>query len=179
MIPRLLLATAALAALPAAPPNADLAQVQSVYILPMSGGMHQHLTNHLVKLGLFQVVADPQRADTILTDRLGGPFEQQLAEWDAEAARKAAPPPAELKPPKENGKAEPPPSDQPPPLELASRQMTSAISRGKGTLFLVDRRSRRVIWSTYKKAKAPTPDELDRSASRVADQLKNDWGGKK
>ena len=51
--------------------NADLSQVQSVYVMPMSGGLHQHLTNRLIKLGLFQIVADPLRADSVLTDRLG------------------------------------------------------------------------------------------------------------
>jgi len=168
---RALLFLAAAGAAWAAPPNADLASVQSVYILPMSNGMHQHLTNHLIKLGMFQVVADPLRADSILTDRLGAAFEQQLSDWDAEAARKAAPPKTDAK--KDEGTGE----NQP--LELASRVTTSAISRGKGTLFLVDRASRRVLWSTYKKPKATMPDDLDKLAGRVAGQLQQDSGKKR
>jgi hypothetical protein len=165
----------ALAAL-AAPPHADLQSVQSVYILPMSNGMHQHLTNHLVRLGMFQVVADPLRADAVLTDRLGGSFEQQLADWDAEAARKAAPPPSkDAKDPKDAKAGDT--ANQP--LELASRQMTSAISRGKGTLFLVDRNSRRVLWSTFQKPKALMPGDLDKLAARVADQMREDSGKKR
>jgi hypothetical protein len=158
----------------AAQSNADLAQVQSVYILPMSGGMHQHLTNRLVKLGLFQVVADPHRADTVLTDRLGAAFETQLTEWDQIEAQRNPPPPPPVKP--EAAKEE---GDDSKPLELASRQVTAAISRGKGTLFLVDRRSRKVLWSTYQRSKSTQPDELERTAGRVADRLKEEWGGKK
>lgn len=163
----------------AAQPNADLAQVQSVYIMPMSGGLHQHLTNQLVKLGLFQIVADPQRADSVLTDRLGGAFEAQLAEWDAETARRNPPPPAEVAPPKPGAAEAKPASGDAKPLELASRQVTTAVSRGKGTLFLVDRRSRRVVWSTYQRSKTPLPDELEHTASRVANRLKQDWGAKR
>jgi len=163
------LAVACLAA-----PNADLGQVQSVYVMPMAGGLHQHLTNRLVKLGLFQIVADPLRADAVMTDRLGAAFESQLAEWDAELARRNAPPPS--KDVKDAPRAE---GDNPPPLELASRQMTTAITRGKGTLFLVDRQSRRVLWSVYQKPKSSLPDELDRTAGRVAERLKDEWGGKK
>jgi hypothetical protein len=168
----LLLLTWACAAL-AAPPNAGLQSVQSVYILPMSNGMHQHLTNHLVRLGMFQIVADPLRADTVLTDRLGASFEQQLADWDAESARKNAPPAPAAGEKKDDGAA------PEPPLELASRPTTSAISRGKGTLFLVDRRTRRVLWSTYKKPPATMPDALDKLAARVADQMREDAGKKR
>lgn len=159
-----------------AAPNADLGQVQSVYVMPMAGGLHQHLTNRLVKLGLFQIVADPLRADAVLTDRLGAAFETQLGEWDAEAARRAAPPPPKDAKPADSTSQ---PQEGPQQFELASRQMTTAITRGKGTLFLVDRPSRRVIWSVYQKPKNSLPDELDRAAQRVADRLKDDWGGKK
>src|SRR5712691_9558147 len=60
--------------------NPQLKQVQSIYILPMGSGMDQFLANRLTKLGLFQVVADPKKADAIFTDRLGEPFENKLDE---------------------------------------------------------------------------------------------------
>ena len=60
--------------------NPQLMQVQSVYILPMGGGMDQFLANRLTRFGKIQVVADPQRADAILTDRLGEVFEKRLDE---------------------------------------------------------------------------------------------------
>ena len=40
--------------------------------------MDQYLANQLTTLGVFQVVADPQKADAIITDRLGEPFEAKL-----------------------------------------------------------------------------------------------------
>jgi hypothetical protein len=164
-----LLIALSLASLVAAP-NAELSQVQSVYVMPMAGGLHQHLTNRLVKLGLFQIVADPLRADAIFTDRLGNAFETQLSDWDFELARRNAPP-QEAKPAEGEGGNQP--------LELASRPMTTAITRGRGTLFLVDRASRRVLWSAYQKPKNTQPDELDRTAGRVANRIKDDWAAKK
>ena len=71
----LLLSTAILAA-----EMPQLKQVQSVYILPMSSGMDQYLANKIVRQGLFQVLTDPQKADAILTDRIGEPFERKLQE---------------------------------------------------------------------------------------------------
>lgn len=174
VIPRILaVAAAALAGMAAqeAAPHAELSRVQSVYVLPMSSGYHQHLTDQLAKLGLFQIVTDPQRADSVLTDRLGEAFEARLNEFDTEAKRRAAE--AAPKPAKDDAKGD----GAPPPLELAARPLTSAISRGKGTLFLVDRGSRRVLWSTYRKPKNMLPEELQRNAQRVAETLKKDWSG--
>lgn len=153
-------------------PHAELSRVQSVYVLPMASGYHQHLTDQLSKLGLFQIVTDPLRADSILTDRLGDSFESRLNELDAEAKKRApAPEPAP--------KAEAKEGDRNAPLELAARPLTSAIARGKGTVFLVDRGSRRVLWSTYRRPKNSMPDELQRNAARVASEMKKDWSGPK
>src|SRR5437588_8805686 len=58
--------------------NPQLRQVNTVYILAMTGGMDQFLANQLTSLGVFQVVTDPQKADAILTDRLGELFENKL-----------------------------------------------------------------------------------------------------
>ena len=171
MILRSLIAAAAVTLALAAQgsaPHAELSRVQSVYILPMASGYHQHLTDQLTKLGLFQVVTDPTRADSILTDRLGESFESRLAELDAEARRRTGEP----KPKTESTEGGKPGS-----IELAPRQMTSAIARGKGTLFLVDRGSRQVLWSTYRKPKSSQPDDLQRNSHRVADDIKRDWSG--
>src|SRR5438128_11988597 len=58
--------------------GANISQVQSVYLLPMAGGLDQFLANRLT--GVFRVVTDPKLADAVFTDRLGEPFEQKLAE---------------------------------------------------------------------------------------------------
>ena len=146
-----------------AQPNVNLNQVQSVYIMPMSGGYHQHLANRLVRLGLFQVVADPQHADAILTDRLGEGLEARLDGYDAAAKRAES----------EDG---PKGSSS---VTLADRPVTTSLSGGKGTLFLVDRKSRRLLWSTFEKPKNVTAKQLNRSAGKVADRIKEEWGGKK
>src|SRR3954453_3223484 len=58
--------------------GATVADVQAVYLLPMSAGLDQFLANRL--RGVFRVVTDPKLADAVFTDRLGEPFEQKLAE---------------------------------------------------------------------------------------------------
>lgn len=151
-----------------AQPNANLNQVQSIYIMPMSGGYHQHLANRLIGLGLFQVVADPNRADAILTDRLGEGLEARLDGYDATTRKREE---AEHKS-DEAAKGESR-------VTLSERPVTTSLSGGKGTLFLVDRKSRRLLWSTFEKPKNTTAKELDRSAGRVAGRVKTNWSGKK
>src|SRR5579872_5406458 len=70
--------------------NAQLKHVQAVYILPMGGAMDQYLANRITRDGLFEVVTDPQKADAIITDHLGEPFQQKLDEL--------YPPPKPVKP---------------------------------------------------------------------------------
>jgi hypothetical protein len=149
-----------------AQPNANLNQVQSVYIMPMSGGYHQHLANRLIRLGLFQVVADPNRADAILTDRLGEGLEARLDVYDVASQKREA-----------ENKDEPAKGSST--VVTADRPVTTSLSGGKGTLFLVDRKSRRLLWSTFERPKDSTPKQLDRSAGRVAARVKEEWGGKK
>ena len=151
-----------------AQPNANLNQVQSIYIMPMSGGYHQHLANRLIRLGLFQVVADPQRADAILTDRLGEGLEARLDGYDAVGRKREE---AEHKG-DEGAKGDSK-------VTLAERPVTTSLSGGKGTLFLVDRKTRRLLWSIFEKPKNTTAKELDRSAGRVSERVKGDWSGKK
>lgn len=49
-----------------------------------------------------------------------------------------------------------------------------SFSRGRGTFFLVDRKTRNVLWSTYERPKNGSPDELNRTAERVVNDLKRD-----
>jgi hypothetical protein len=136
---------------------ADLAGVKAVYLMPMSGGLDQYLANRLAKGGVIQVVTDPQKADAILTDRIGVNFEQTLDNMYAEKK-------------KSDGK-------------LSSDDFTKPTSapgtRGKGSLFLVDRQSRVILWSTYAKAKSNAADEMNQLAVKIADQLDKDRAGKK
>ena len=128
--------------------SAGVAQVRSVYLLPMPGGLDQYLANRLS--GMFKVVTDPKLADAVFTNQLGEAFEQQLA--------KLYPKPSAIeKSDRDDGKREP-------------RQ--SSFGRGRGTIFLVDLKSRAVIWSGYQKSNGSTPETLDRTASRIVQQIK-------
>jgi len=148
------------ALLPASGPAgpAELSQVQSVYLLPMGSGLDQYLANRLTAQQVFQVVTDPQKADAIFTDQIGIGFEKRLEELYR--------PPAPEKTEKDEVAREEPPV------------RFSSFGRGKGNLFLVDRKSRRVIWSVYERPRSSTPDDLDRAGQRVVERLKKDLSGK-
>jgi hypothetical protein len=136
--------------------NPQLKQVNQVYILAMSGGMDQYLANQMTARGVFQVVTDPQRADTILTDRLGEAFEGKLKDLYPLADSKA----------KDDKK-----NDQP-------IVRVGGLGTGKGNFFLVDRKSRAVIWSFYDRPKDSSPGELSRTAEKVVKRLKEDLAGR-
>jgi len=50
----------------------------------------------------------------------------------------------------------------------------TAFHRAKGTLFLVDPRSRLVLWSIYAQPKDASSVELDRTAAHIANQIRQD-----
>ena len=50
----------------------------------------------------------------------------------------------------------------------------SAFRRAKGTLFLVDPRSRMVLWSIYAQPKDASGAELDRTAAYIAGRIRQD-----
>jgi len=151
----------------AAAVSPQLKQVNTVYILGMSGGLDQFLATRLSEAGVFQVVTDPQKADAILTDRLGEPFENKLQEL--------YPPPA---PPKDPSKSDEKKSvaDMGGP---AARVTSSSFNRAKGNLFLVDRKTRVVLWSIYEPPKDSSRGQLSKTAGRVVKHLMTDLGERK
>jgi hypothetical protein len=150
-----------LAAASPAAVNPQLKQVNAVYILGMSSGMDQFLANQLTTMSVFQVVTDPQKADAIVTDRLGEPFESKLKELYPRDSPSAA---AEEK--KNNA-------------DISGAARVSSIGRGRGTFFIVDRKSHTVLWSIYEEPKDSTPTQLTKTARRVVLRLKNDLTDKK
>jgi len=126
----------------------EIPNVHSVYLLPMGGGLEQFVASRLTADNVLRVVADPKRADAVFTDRLGEALEQRLAELLGA----------------EGGKAR---TEEPP-------RLVSSFGRGRGTIFLVDAKTRTVLWSAYEKPKNSTPDELNRTASRIVQRLKRD-----
>jgi len=134
--------------------GAGVPDVHAVYVLPMAGGLDQYLANRLTGAGLFRVVTDPKLADAVFTEQLGAAFEQRLADLYA---------PADAD--KEENDEKPAPH-------------ISSFGRGKGTIFLVDVKSRAVIWSAYQKRSRSTPDDLDRTAVHIVQQIKKQQGTK-
>ena len=155
--------------------NPQLKQVNTVYILAMSSGMDQYLANRLTNSGVFQVVTDPKKADAIVTDRLGETFETKLNDLYPPPA---PPPPVEPKDEKvaKDGKAKMDKNA----VQDYSVGIThnSSFSRGRGNIFIVDRKTRSVLWSIYEPPKNSSSDELSRTAERVVKRLKTDLAEK-
>lgn len=135
---------AALAAL--AMPAADLGEIKTVYMLPMSNGLDQFLAIRLTSGSVMLVVTDPKKADAVFTDHIGTSFEQKLDEL--------------------YGKKEK--SDE------TNRTGMQNSSRGRGAVFLVDVKTRDVVWSVYERPKTTTPDDVNRVAEKIAQRLEKD-----
>lgn len=158
--------------------GAQVPATHSVYLFPMANGMDQYLANRLTSEGVFQVAADPSRADAVFTDRLGEAFERHMEElFPAEKppAPKPEPKQAAEEGEKEDGKEE---AEAPATTEAGPPRITS-FSRARGNVFLVDIKTRAVIWSAYERPKNMTPDELNRTAKRIVDRLKKSYPAKK
>jgi hypothetical protein len=120
--------------------------VKTVYILPMAGGLDEYLAVRLTTGVVLQVVTDPQKADAVLTDHLGEGFQKSFDELYGTVLATA--------------------SD--------SSQNFARVGggqRAKGAFFLVDRKTRDVVWSDEERPRGKSADELRRIASRIADHL--------
>jgi hypothetical protein len=159
---------------------AELSAVRSVYLMPMYRGLDQYLANRLTNEKVFQVVTDPSLADAVFTDRIGQGFQLQLETFVPVAKPEPAPAPApkEAKAPKNKDAQEP---DRQTLItetinKLDNPGLNSSFGRGKGTLFLVDMKSRQVIWSTYEPAPSSVGKEMDRTSTDVVNRLMKDMG---
>jgi len=146
-------------------PNAALQQIHNVYLLPMGNSLDQYLANRLTEAGLFQVVTDAQKADTIITDKIGEGLERRLAEL--------YPPP---KPEKVEKKDE---NDKTADALAKPPDRIGSFSRGRGTVFVVDRKTHSVLWSVYLPVKSSRPDDTNRRAGEIVKKLRNDLKGKR
>jgi len=128
---------------------ADLSSVKTIYVLRMSNSLDQFLALRLAHDQGLRVVTDPQKADAIFTDRLGGNFERQM--------KNLYTPPS-----KTQGKLGE--DDQ----QTAVMQPLSHVN---GSVFLVDRASREVLWSLYLKPKGRSSDDMNHLAQKIVDEL--------
>lgn len=158
---------------------ADLSEVHSVYLLKMSKGFDQYLANHLIGGKVFQVVTDPKLADAIITEQIGESFEAKLDELypppDPEPTEKPAKPEKSAKGEKVDKGDEAPP-DNPMLMDTVNKLSTpaSGFGRAKGMVFLVDAKSKQVVWSAYGLPKDATSKELNRTANDIVSRIKRD-----
>jgi hypothetical protein len=162
--------------------SADLAGVQKVYLLRMSKGFDQYLANRLTTDKVFQVVTDPKLADTVITDNIGEGFEAKFKELYPPPEEEKAD--AEKPKDKDKDKDEEAPAGDAPLLtnkvnKLANPSASgSGFGRAKGMVFLVDAKSKQVIWSTYGLPKDSSSHQLDHTAVEVVGRIKHDLGRK-
>ena len=138
--------------------HAQLKQVQTVYLLPMGGGLDQYLATRMVEEHLFQVVTDPKRADAIIVDRIGEGLEEKLAELYPDEKKKA-----EKDAEKDRKFGETAGSGQ--------RVGSTNLQRGRGTVFLIDRRTHTVLWSIYSPSRSVQPKDVHRNAESITRKL--------
>ena len=170
---------------------AELTGSRTVYLMPMGRGLDQFIANRLTRMHVLQVVTDPAKADTVFTDQVGATLEGKLndlyppppspeaqeAAKEKEAAKEAAAKEKAERPGTSAAQAAPSLlSDTVNKAEQAG--MMGVSGRGRGTLFLVDVKSRQVLWSVFEKPKNSSPHELDHTAERVVKQLKQDLSAK-
>jgi hypothetical protein len=157
------LATASLLSAQEPPvPLRPLQATRTVYLLPVPGGFDQYLASQLARQGVFEVVIDPALADAVLTTYIGKSFEEKLKELYPEPE----PEPAGGQPEGQTQDAAQ--------REYRTFQQGSSFARGRGNVFLVDPRSRRVLWSAYVLPKNNTPAGLDKAAREVVKRLSGD-----
>ncbi len=141
--------------------SAQSPAASNVYILPMAGGLDQYLAGRLAREHVLPVVADPKAAGVVMTDRLGEAFEARLNQL-------IPLPTAESVDEKDDSKAAANENSVHPAFQSSAR---------RGTFFLVDAKTRQVVWSGYfRPLKNPNPDGLDKQAAEIAKNLKTTFG---
>ena len=168
-------------------PNPDLSSVQTIYVLPMGSGMDQFVAHQVARYGLYQVTSDPRQAEAFLSDFVGTTFETRVDDL-LTAAREKAEKEAEELAKKEAAKADPSlardRSDEKVEDRSGEFQMAGdatrvhSFSRGRGNIFLIDAKSRRVLWTGFDVPKSTRPNELQKSAERLIKALVKEKNGK-
>jgi hypothetical protein len=156
---------------------AELSGVHVVDVFPMSRGMDQYLANRLTNDHVFRVVTDPRLADAFFSDRVGEALQAQLdAAFPKPAlAKEAAKEEAKDTPkPPERSRPNNPLMFTDPVNKLENPALNSSFGRGKGNVFLVDAKSREVVWSTFDPPKDDTTKQMDRTASDIVNRIKKD-----
>ena len=165
---------------------AELAGGRTVYLMPMGRGLDQFIANRLTRMHVLQVVTDPAKADIVFTDQVGAALEDKLKDLyppppDPEAKEKeaAAKEKEAAKGKSDTSAVQARPSILAETVNKADQAGGMGVSgRGRGTLFLVDVKSRQVLWSAFEKPRNSSPHELDHTAERIVKRLKEDLAPK-
>lgn len=152
-------------------PYPELARIRAVYLLPMSSGLDQFLAVRLSKGGVLLVVTDPKQADAILTEYIGTGLDEKLKTIYGEQK-----PAAEED--KQNDKDNKDNKDKSKDQQASFGNPMAGASRSKGAVFLVDRKTRNVLWSDYVRPKTSQPGDLNHAADKIVGQLEKDKIGK-
>ncbi len=147
-----------------APAPTALAEVRTVYLLPMANALDQYLAHRLTVTGLFQVVTEPKKADAIITDRLGPAFEQRMEEFF---------PPEKAVEPAKKDDATTTTREAGGFAGQTARPAQSSFSRAKGTLFIVSKAGT-VLWSTFERPSNTTSQKLNQAAENITRRLQQD-----
>jgi hypothetical protein len=131
---------------------------RTVFILQMENGLDQHLANRLTANRALWVVLEPKNADAVLTPALDDSFWSWLGRNYPSAAGTPVPPANTAANPAQYG--------------AASKKDPQGNSTREGMVFLVDPRTRVVLWSAWEKPAKPTAADLDYTAGRIAGQIK-------
>jgi len=119
----------------------------------MANSLDQHLASRLTSSNVLWVVLQPSSADAVLTDTL----EEDFWTWLERTY---------------------PSGTDTTNAGAIFRSSYPPSGRQRGTIFLIDPRKRVVLWSTYELPKNSSPAELDRSATRISNQLRIAFGKK-
>lgn len=144
---------------------ADLTSAQPVYFWPMESALDQYVAQEAAAVGAVSVTVDPKLAKAILTDRIDSKFLEAMddlfplpkPEGDAEEEE-------ESNDSVETGLQKPRAGNRP-------------LGRPHGTLFLVDAKTRRVLWSTFLGDFDRSPKKLHGEAKQVVERLMAAMGG--
>ncbi|MEO8100388.1 MAG: hypothetical protein ABI811_22005 [Acidobacteriota bacterium] len=132
--------------------QSPLTAAKNVYVLPMPGGLDQFVALRLTEQSVLQVVTDSAKADVFITDRIGEDFEQLLKELTT--------PPVDTSQAQKAGTTDP----------FAHPNMRP-LARTRGTVFLIERNTGNVLWSTLEIPKSATARDMSAAAQHIVDRL--------
>ena len=140
---------------------------KKVYFWPMSYGFDHYLAEQATAEGVFGVVVDPKLAQAVMTERIDARFLKGMDELFPLPEEKGAGEEEEKEETEESGAIA---GDG----YLPQRPPNQPLGQSRGTLFLVDVTSRRVLWSTYLKEFDPSPNRLHQQAGNVVERFKKE-----